>query len=66
MSDENLDEIVIPALRHLACVLLLARFHVHTEDTLALLEEHIQKFGEYAVVRVPLLVELNLAEIPFS
>jgi hypothetical protein len=48
-SDDQ-DKLVIPALRELACVLLLARFHVHTENTLALLENHISRFGAFAKV----------------
>ena len=46
-----MDMIVIPTLRALACVLLLARFRVHTSDTLALLRQHIEEFGLCAQVR---------------
>lgn len=42
----ELDALVVPALRELACILLLARFKVHTEDTLALLEAHIKRYSE--------------------
>ena len=45
-----MDEIVIPALRELACVLLLGRLQVHTSDTLGLLQRHIRKFGDYSQV----------------
>ena len=43
--------IVVPALRELACVLLLGRFRVHTSDTLGLLQQHIAKFGDCLQVR---------------
>ena len=46
-----MDAIVIPALRELACILLLARFRVHTSDTLALLQQHIERFGAHTQVR---------------
>ena len=46
----NMDTIVIPTLRSLACVLLLGRFRVHTSDTLALLQQYIEKFGSCAQV----------------
>ena len=45
-----MDMIVVPALRELACVLLLGRFRAHTSDTLGLLQQHIAKFGEYSQV----------------
>lgn len=44
------DELIIPALRSLACVLTLARFHAHTSETLSLLKHHIQQFGQLAKV----------------
>lgn len=49
-ADDNQDSLIIPILRQLACVLLLTRFHVHTDDTLALLQGHIDKFDELAKV----------------
>jgi hypothetical protein len=48
--DPEQDKLVIPAFRQLACILLLSRFHVHTENTLALLEGHIARFGELTKV----------------
>ncbi|KAF9642410.1 hypothetical protein BDM02DRAFT_3193327, partial [Thelephora ganbajun] len=52
IRDENdMDAIVIPALRELACTLLLGRFWVHTSDTLGLLQKHIRQFGMYSQVR---------------
>jgi len=41
----NEDGLLIPAIRSLACLDLLSRFHVHTSDTLSLLEGHVQQFG---------------------
>ena len=49
-DDSEMDAIVIPALRELACVLLLGHFQVHTSDTLGLLRQHIAKFSEYSQV----------------
>lgn len=49
-EEYNTDELIIPALRALACVLTLARFHVHTSETLSLLKQHIQEFGQSAKV----------------
>jgi hypothetical protein len=49
-DDHNTDGLLIPALRALACVLTLARFHVHTSKTLLLLRHHIQQFGQLAKV----------------
>ena len=49
-EEYNTDELIIPALRALACVLTLARFHVHTSETLSLLKQHIQEFGQLAKV----------------
>jgi len=49
-KNENQDAIIIPTLRQLACVLLLARFRIHTENTLRMLEDHIQQFGRLASV----------------
>ncbi|KAF9784788.1 hypothetical protein BJ322DRAFT_1109498 [Thelephora terrestris] len=43
---QNQDVLIIPAIRHLACLLLLSRFHAHTTSTLSLLQGHINKFGE--------------------
>lgn len=40
------DGLLISTLRKLACVLTLARFHVHTSETLSLLKCHIQQFGQ--------------------
>jgi hypothetical protein len=37
--------LLLPAIRSLACIDLLSRFHVHTSDTLSLLENQIQQFG---------------------
>lgn len=45
-----MDDVVIPALRELACVLLLAHFEVHTSDTLGLLQQHIDKFSVWSQV----------------
>jgi hypothetical protein len=50
-GDSDPDMIVVPALRELACVLLLGHFQIHTSDTLGLLQQHIVKFGEYSQVR---------------
>lgn len=50
-AGDNLDTVVIPTLRALACVLLLGRFWAHTSDTLGLLEERIREFGLCAQVR---------------
>ena len=49
-GEHNTDELIIPALRALACVLTLARFHVHTSETLSLLKNHIAQFGQFAKV----------------
>ena len=49
-GDHNTDELLIPSIRALACVLTLARFHVHTSETLSLLKQHIQQFGQLAKV----------------
>jgi len=46
----NTDELIIPALRALACVVTLARFHVHTSQTLSLLKGHIAQFGQLTKV----------------
>ena len=40
-EEHNRDELLLPTFRALACVLTLARFHVHTSETLSLLKEHI-------------------------
>ena len=45
-EEHNTDELLIPALRALACVLTLARFHVHTSETLSLLKHYIRQFGQ--------------------
>jgi len=55
-KDGNQDEIVIPALRQLACVLLLSRFHIHTQTTLQMLEEHVQQFGRLTSVNMLLFI----------
>ena len=47
----NADSLIIPALRALACVLTLARFHVHTSETLSLLKYHINQFGHCGNLR---------------
>jgi hypothetical protein len=44
------DGLLISTLRALACVLTLARFHVHTSETLSLLKHHIWQFGQHAKV----------------
>ena len=49
-GENNTDELFIPTLRALACVLTLARFHVHTSETLSLLKHHIWSFGQLAKV----------------
>ena len=49
-EEHNTDELIIPALRALACVLTLARFHAHTSETLSLLKDHINQFGQHAKV----------------
>ncbi|KAF9643998.1 hypothetical protein BDM02DRAFT_3132038 [Thelephora ganbajun] len=38
--------LIVPAIQHLACLLLLSWFHAHTTSTLSLLREHINKFGQ--------------------
>lgn len=48
--EQNTDELLVPALRALACVLTLARFHVHTSETLSLLKYHLWQFGQLAKV----------------
>ena len=45
-----MDTIVIPALRELVWILLLSRFWVHTSDTLALLQQHVKRFGVHSQV----------------
>jgi hypothetical protein len=49
-GDSETDMVVVPALRELACLLLLGHFQIHTSDTLGLLQQHIAKFGEYSQV----------------
>jgi len=49
-EEHNIDELIIPAIRALACVLTLGRFHAHTSETLSLLKHHIQKFGQLTKV----------------
>lgn len=49
-GEHNTDELIIPALRALACVVKLARFHVHTSETLSLLKDHITQFGQFTKV----------------
>lgn len=49
-DDHAADGLLIPTLRELGCVLLLARFHAHTSETLSLLKNHIQQFGQLAKV----------------
>jgi len=49
-EEHNTDELIIPALRSLACVLTLARFHVHTSETLSLLKHYVHQFGQLAKV----------------
>jgi hypothetical protein len=44
-EEHNEDELLIPAIRSLACLDLLSRFHVHTSDTLSLLQGQVQQFG---------------------
>lgn len=62
-----MDAIVVPALRELACVVLLGRFQIHTSDTIGLLREHIEKFGEYTQVcrlsRTPFLILIELQKL---
>jgi hypothetical protein len=48
--EHNTDELLIPTLRALACVLTLARFHAHTSETLSLLKDYINQFGQLAKV----------------
>jgi len=49
-EEHNTDELIIPALRALACIVTLARFHVHTSETLSLLKNHIAQFGQFTKV----------------
>ena len=49
---------LLPTFRALACVLTLARFHVHTSETLSLLKEQIYQFGQH--VKVPSISDLRL------
>jgi len=49
-QEENQDVHIIPAIRHLACLLLLSRFHAHTTSTLFLLRDHIEEFGKFPKV----------------
>jgi hypothetical protein len=44
-EEHNQDKILIPAVRSLACIDILSGFHVHTSDTLSLLEDQVQQFG---------------------
>jgi hypothetical protein len=44
-EEYNQDELLIPAIRSLACIDTLSGFHVHTSDTLSLLEDQVQQFG---------------------
>ena len=46
----NQDALIIPAIRHLACLLLLSRFHAHTTSTISLLKGHIDEFGHLSKV----------------
>ena len=46
----NEDKLLVPAIRSLACIDLLSRLHVHTSDTLSLLEDQIQQFGRLTKV----------------
>lgn len=39
------EQILLLLLRNLACVLVLARFSVHTEETLSLLEDYVKKYA---------------------
>lgn len=58
-EEHNTDELIIPALRALACVLTLARFHVHTSETLSLLKHYIQQFGQFTKVSLSFLYNLQ-------
>lgn len=49
-EEDNTDKLLLPTFRALACVLTLARFHVHTSETLSLLKDHINQFGQLAKV----------------
>lgn len=49
-EEHNTDEMIIPAFRALACIVTLARFHVHTSETLSLLKDHITQFGQFTKV----------------
>lgn len=50
----DLDPLLLPLLRRLSCILLLARLKVHTDDTLAILEDHIKHYNDIAVVSASL------------
>ena len=49
-EEYNTDDLIIPALRALACVLTLTRFHAHTSETLSLLKGQINQFGQLTKV----------------
>jgi hypothetical protein len=60
VSDEHgVNELLIPALRTLACILTLARFHVHTSETLSLLKHNIQQFGQLAKVHLQYNIDVT-------
>ena len=44
-EEHNQDNLLIPAIWCLACIDTLSGFHVHTSDTLFLLEDQVQQFG---------------------
>jgi hypothetical protein len=52
----NEDQLLIPAIRSLACLDLLARLHVHTSDTLSLLKDQVQHFGRVTKVFIALQI----------
>jgi len=56
-----MDMIVVPALRELACVLLLGRFRVHTSDTLGLLRHHIVNSASTLRYGMPGIIILHLS-----
>lgn len=49
-EEHNQDELLIPAICALACIDTLSGFHVHTSDTLSLLEDQVKQFGILAKV----------------
>ena len=55
----NEDQLIVPAIRSLACLDLLSGFHVHTSDTLSLVKDQVQKFGVLTKVFVIICDYLN-------